>query len=283
MPKVSIIVPVYNTSQYLEKCLSSLINQTLKDIEIICIDDGSEDDSLSILEQFAQKDNRIIIINQTNKGPSAARNIGIKNAKGEFIGLLDSDDFVDLDFYEKLYDAATKNNCDVACATIIRKRTNSEKYRVHYTAEDIFVTLKEKLEACNVPKCCYVWNKIYKSDLVKENPFTEGVYFEDVLWTPEILKKSNKMISVPDISYYYMVNNNSIVKKPNAKKQTDSYNAKKYIINFFDENKIELPHKARTLTKAIKYFFNIPILKIKEYENIETYYLFGCIPVWKRK
>ena len=102
MTKISVIIPVYNSEKFLKKCLDSIINQTLNDIEIICIDDGSTDKSLRILNNFADKDNRITIINQKNSGPSAARNKGIENAKGEYIGFVDSDDWIDLDFYEKL-------------------------------------------------------------------------------------------------------------------------------------------------------------------------------------
>ena len=283
MPKVSIIVPVYNTSEYLEKCLNSLIKQTLTDIEIICVNDGSTDKSLEILENYARNDQRIKIVTQENSGLSATRNNGIKIAQGEYIGFVDSDDYVDLDFYEKLYNTAIKYNSDLSCATIIRKRTNSEKYRVHYTKEIVYSTLEEKLKACNIPKCCYVWNKIYKTELIKDFPFAVGLYFEDVLWTPEILKRANKLVSVPDINYYYMVNKNSIVKKPSVKKQTDSYNAKKYIVEFFKENGIELSKKEKTLTKSIKYLFGIPILKVKEYENICTHYLFGILPIWRSK
>ncbi|MBR6098425.1 glycosyltransferase [bacterium] len=282
MPKVSIIIPVYNTSKYLEKCLNSLINQTLKDIEIICVNDGSTDNSLSILEKYAQKDPRVIIRNQKNAGQSSARNNGIKIASGDYIGFIDSDDFVDLNFYEKLYNAATENNSDISCATIIRKRPNSEKYRVYYSNEDVFIGLKEKLQACNIPKCCYVWNKIYKTTLVKDYPFKEGVYFEDILWIPEIIKQSNKIVSVPNTNYYYVVNSGSTVKKNSSKKQTDSYNAKKYIIKFFDENGIKLSQKERTITKSINYLFNIPIMKVKEYGNTEKFYLFGCFPVFKK-
>ena len=282
MPKISVIIPVYNVEKYIKECLESVVNQTFTDIEIICINDGSTDNSLSILEEYAKKDSRIKIINQQNSGLSATRNNGIKAAQGEFIGFVDSDDYIDLDFYEKLYDAAIKNNCDISCATIIRKRPNSEKYRVHYTEEKIYTTLEDKLKACSIPKCCYVWNKIYKTGLIKDYPFAVGLYFEDVLWTPETLKRSNSMVSVPNVNYYYMVNQNSIVKKPTPKKQNDSYNAKKYIVKFFEENSIALSKKDQTLTKSIKYFMNIPILKIKEYKNIETYYLFGCVPVMKK-
>ena len=98
-PKVSIIVPVYNAEKYLERCLDSLVNQTLKDIEIICINDGSTDKSLKILNKYAGEYNNILIIEQENKGQSAARNVGIDTAGGEFIAFIDADDWVDLDYF----------------------------------------------------------------------------------------------------------------------------------------------------------------------------------------
>ena len=100
-PKVSIIIPVYNVEQYLPKCLDSIINQTLKDIEIICINDGSIDNSLSILKEYASKDDRIIIIDKENEGQGIARNLGIKKAKGKYIGFVDPDDWVDIQMFEK--------------------------------------------------------------------------------------------------------------------------------------------------------------------------------------
>jgi len=114
MPKVSVIVPVYNVEPYLRRCLESLVNQTLKDIEIICINDCSPDKSLAILKEYAKKDERVKIIDfKKNQGVSVARNSGMKIAKGEYIGFCDSDDYVDLDFYEKLYGLAKEKNADI--------------------------------------------------------------------------------------------------------------------------------------------------------------------------
>ena len=115
MAKISIIIPVYNVKKFLNKCLKSIVNQTFTDLEIICINDGSTDKSLSILNSFAQKDNRIIVINQSNQGQSCARNAGLAIATGEYTGFVDSDDWIDLDFYEKLYTAAEKYNADIVC------------------------------------------------------------------------------------------------------------------------------------------------------------------------
>lgn len=127
-PKVSIIVPAYNTEKYISKCLESLVNQTLKEIEIILIDDGSKDNTLNIAKSFMEKDSRIKIISQTNQKQGAARNQGMRVAKGEYIGFVDSDDWVDLDYFEKLYNSAKKYDTDIACAGY--KRVKKCKSRV---------------------------------------------------------------------------------------------------------------------------------------------------------
>lgn len=115
MVKVSVIIPVYNTEKYLRKCLDSVCNQTLKDIEIICVNDCSPDNCLDILREYAENDDRIKIIDfAENKGAAAARNAGIEQAQGEYLGFVDSDDFIDLDFYEKLYNKAAETGADVA-------------------------------------------------------------------------------------------------------------------------------------------------------------------------
>lgn len=283
-PKVSIIVPCYNTAEYLEECLLSLINQSLKEIEIIIIDDGSTDHSLITAKIFAKYDNRIKIITQENAGPSKARNEGLKIAKGEYISFIDSDDWIDKNYIEKLYTEAKKNNCDISIATIIRKRKFTQKYRVDYTEQKIYETLGDKIKACNIPTCCYIWNKLYKRDLIKNANFKEGSFYEDVLWLPEIIKRANKIVTVPNVNYYYRVNNNSIVKKlPSTKKQEDAYNAKKYIKKFFEENNLPLAKKHKIITRHIKYFANIPILKIKENKNRSTHYLLGFIPIFSEK
>ena len=281
--KISVVVPVYNTEIFLTKCLESLINQTYKNLEMICINDGSTDNSSKILDEYQKKDNRIKVITQKNQGISAARNKGIKEAKGEYISFVDSDDWVDLDFYDKLITALKEQNADIAAANIIRTRKTYSKPRVKYEKQMIAETFEEKIKLCNIPKCCYVWNKIYKTSMVKNFPFKTGAYFEDVLWTPLILKNSNKMVCIPDVNYYYRANASSIVKKKQTpKKQQDAYFAKKFLINFLEENNIKLSKKQKTIVKSLKYFLNFLILRIKEYENTQIYYLFGFLPIYKK-
>ncbi len=275
MTKISVIVPVYNTEKYLRQCLDSLINQTFHDIEIICVNDGSTDNSAKILAEYSN----IKVITQCNQGPSVARNVGIEAANGDYIGFVDSDDWVDLDFFEKLYNSIIKKDADIACATIKRREN---KYRVKYEKEDIYTDLEDKIRICGIPKSSYVWNKLYKSELVKSNLFTPNVYFEDMIWTPNVLKQADKIVTVPDVIYYYRPNRNSIVKKcPSKKKQEDFYNAKKYVIKFFDENGIQLSEKERYITKKRYSFLNILLMKVKEYRYNTEYYLFGFIPIIK--
>lgn len=283
MPQVSVIVPVYNVEKYLEKCLDSLVNQTLKDIEIILVNDNSKDSSLDILNKYSNQDSRIKLINfEKNYGPSKARNEGLKIAKGEYISFVDSDDWVDEDYFEKLLNAIISNNCDIAVSTIIRKRKLSQKCRVHYTEEKVYSSLEDKINISRIPVCCYIWNKLYKHEKIKDFKFKEGVFFEDVLWIPEVLKNTDKLVTVPGVNYYYRVNNSSIVKKlPSKKKQEDSYNAHKYIVEFFEENGFKLSKKSKTITKEIIYLLNIPIARIKECGNWNTFYLFNLIPIFK--
>ena len=127
MVKVSVIVPAYNVEGYINDCLESLVNQTLKEIEIIVVNDGSTDRTSEIISKFSAKDSRMKIINQENQGLSAARNNGMQQATGEYIGFVDSDDYIDLDFYEKLYEAAKTNDADISVASILKHKKNYQK------------------------------------------------------------------------------------------------------------------------------------------------------------
>jgi glycosyltransferase involved in cell wall biosynthesis len=165
--KLSIIVPVYNAEKFLDKCLESLKNQTIKDIEIILVNDGSTDNSLEICNKYAQNDSRIKVLTQKNSGQSKARNVGIDNSNGEYIAFTDSDDWVDLDYYEKLVESCEKHDAEIACASIIRERKNTRKYRVKYTETLDVTDEQEKIDVARVPNMCYVFNKVYKKSLLE--------------------------------------------------------------------------------------------------------------------
>ena len=179
---------MHNVEKYIGKCLGSIVSQTYKDLEIICIDDQSSDNSLKILTDFAQKDTRIKLIKQDHKGVSAARNNGLNIATGEYISFIDSDDWIEPKYFENLYNAISQTDSNIACSSVLREKKSKSLYRISYTEQKVFSTLEDKIKACDIPNCCYVWNKLYKAEFVKNRKFKEGVIFEDVLYLPEVIK-----------------------------------------------------------------------------------------------
>ena len=157
--KVSVIIPVYNVEKYIERCILSVINQTLKDIEIIIVNDGSTDDTKKNIEKYLN-DKRIVYVEQKNSGLSGARNKGLSIAKGDYISFIDSDDYVDNNFIEKLYNALIKNNADVAASSVIRKYQRYQKWRVHYTKDYVTDNKDEQFNILKYPDQSYVWNKL---------------------------------------------------------------------------------------------------------------------------
>ena len=266
MIKLSIIVPVYNVAEYLERCLNSLINQTLNEIEIICVNDGSTDNSLYILEKFAGLDKRIKIINQKNKGLSGARNTGIKLVQGEYFGFLDSDDWVDLDYFEKLYKRAKNCDADISLGDFIRKGKFKHKIRLKLNKEEEFVGDNEKFYGSQFYHFPCVWNKIYKTSKFNDLRFIEGIYFEDGPYTIQALHRANKVVTCCNTYLYYFVNPNSIVKTLNKKKEQDMYNSSKFILNYIKDN-------MQIQDKGIYYeTFAQKLWRIKLYSTVENLY-----------
>lgn len=281
MAKVSIIVPVYNVEKYLRKCLNSLINQTLKDIEIICINDGSTDKSLEILEEYKNRDSRIILLNQENSGQSIARNNGIKKATGEYLGFVDPDDWVDLDYYEKLYNAASTNDTDIAVGGIIRVTGIKKKKFLNFEKETITDNTNLKFELCDVPEKSYVWNKIYKTEKLKEIglEFEKGIFYEDCIFTPQALFYLGKIATVPNIYYYYLRRGNSTVKQRSEKANADSVYAHKKANDFIKEHNIDISsHEPKTYRFKI---FGVTIFKIRQIGKRKQYALFNIIKIGK--
>ena len=266
MIKLSIIVPVYNVAEYLERCLNSLINQTLNEIEIICVNDGSTDNSLCILEKFAGLDKRIKIINQKNKGLSGARNTGIKLVQGEYFGFLDSDDWVDLDYFEKLYKRAKNCDADISLGDFIRKGKFKHKIRLKLNKEEEFVGDNEKFYGSQFYHFPCVWNKIYKTSKFNDLRFIEGIFFEDGPYTIQALNRANKVVTCCNTYLYYFVNPNSIVKTLNKKKEQDMYNSSKFILNYIKDN-------MQIQDKGIYYeTFAQKLWRIKLYSTVENLY-----------
>lgn len=216
--KVSVIIPVYNAGDYLTQCLDSVINQTLQEIEIIIINDGSLDKSGDIINNYALKDERIFVLNQENQGLSIARNRGFLLAKGDYIAFLDSDDYINEDGLEQLYTIASENNLDVVAAGR-RLRKNKKPYDMEnrkltfnqlMTGEQFMTErLLDKDFSTSVTR------KIYKREFLKTHNilFTPGLIHEDLRYNVEVLLKAKRVIATKIIFYYFNSNENSLTRR----------------------------------------------------------------------
>ena len=207
MIKVSVIVPVYNAHAYLERCLDSVVNQTLKDIEIICVDDCSTDDSVKILEKYALKDYRIKVIKRAeNGGESRARNTGLENVTGEYIAFVDNDDTIDLDFYEKLYTKAKETNADII---------KGEVEEITYSKQQRLGNLNNTIKANNHDKLFFTyhwWTAIYKRKLIIEKNILFPEKFPlggDILFLNKSIIAANSLELVDNTYYHYYRRENS--------------------------------------------------------------------------
>lgn len=213
-PLISIIVPVYNVEKYLEKCINSLIEQTYKNLEIILIDDGSLDKSPDICDKWGEKDKRIKIIHKNNGGLSEARNVGIDNAKGEYISFVDSDDWIDTNFINYLYKQLELYNADISASAIVKvyKDYNEiqpiNKTKVRYTNEEALDTLLSGKDFCAV-----AWNKLYKKDVIRNLRFPVGKIHEDEFFSYKVMSNANKLVLVPNAIYFYRQRTGSIMQK----------------------------------------------------------------------
>ena len=232
MPKFSIIIPVYNVEKYLKKCLESIKNQSYKDYEVIIVNDGSTDKSKDILDEYDYK-----VINQKNQGLSVARNNGVKKAKGKYLIFVDSDDYIEKDYVEVLYNNLIKEDADLSCCSLyevfkneIKNKSKKDKYYVMNSYETIEKTFTD--EGLNV----YVWNKLYKKELFKNIKFPVNKNSEDIYVMHEIISSCKKIVYESIPKYYYVQRKNSIVNNIN-KINIDSIEASLHAVNYLKNNK----------------------------------------------
>ncbi len=205
MTKISVIIPVYNCAQFLSKCLDSVCNQTLRELEIICINDASTDNSFAILQEYAKKDQRIKLINLAqNQGAARARNMAIANAVGEYLGFVDADDFIDLDFYHKLYQCAKNNDLEVVKGNIALHCPQENK-----TTYGSWIDINSNVKKHRAYFCFSFTSAIFKTAIIKENSinFLDGlVHFEDPYFTIKAALFYSKIQVIDDVCYYYVNN-----------------------------------------------------------------------------
>lgn len=277
MVKVSVIVPVYNGEKYLTQCLDSIINQTLEDIEIICINDGSEDNSLSILERYASMDNRIKIISTENRGLGAARNSGLELATGEYVAFVDADDWIDKETYEQLYSKSASSDLDLNIFQLINYMENNDNlvetdlynhkcFINHNISEkSIFNHEDTKEYLFEIPVCAV--SKLYKKEFLDKNTlhFPEGFLFEDNSFFYNAYFKAEKCGFLAKHLYFRRRHEESITQKFD-KDKFDVVKAANEILNVFIENNTYETYKPyvinHTFSMLLEWFSKLP-LKLK--------------------
>ena len=216
-PKVSVIIPVYNAGKYLEECLNSVCAQTLKEIEIICVDDGSTDNSMEILHSFADRDERLIIFNEKNSGAGAARNRGLEIAKGEYLSFLDADDFFEQTMLEKAYNSCIENSADVTVFRSDEYYTKTKQYKPRmWSIRTNLLPSTIPFSANDVEKDIFhlfvwwPWDKLFSSDLIRKNNLKFQVQrtTNDMFFVVFAVLLANKIMIVDDVLAHYRRDNN---------------------------------------------------------------------------
>lgn len=266
-PLVSVIVPVYNVEKYLEQCVYSVINQTYKNLEIILVNDGSTDSSGSICDKLAELDKRIKVVHKENGGLSDARNVGIDVSSGDYIAFLDSDDWIDIECYEKLYKLIKKYDADIACCNFKRVYKETEELR-HSSEEQIYSNIDalKEIYLNRGLQMIVAWNKLQKKELFIDKRYPKGKIHEDEFLTPRILYDAKKIVYTDDELIYYRYVENSITNSKFSYKNLVYLQALEDRMNLFKKiNNSNLLHtaKKRYVDSLIEYFFKVDELSDK--------------------
>ena len=276
--KVSVIVPVYNVEKYLRKCLDSLVNQTIDNYEVIIVNDGSKDESEKIINEYKNKYSCIKAYKKENGGMSSARNYGLKYAKGEYIAFTDSDDFIEENMLEEMYNKAKKDDSDVVICDYYAINEQEKRY------------IKCHLNLSSDLKCEYllsppmVWSKLIKKEVMDKEKFTEKIYYEDLDICPRLFKHIKKIsfVDKPLYNYYVQHSGSIMTQKKFTQRLLDIFtvldNNKKILINdYFDE--LEYMYITNLLRTATLRFLDYP--NTSEYLNKINNIMKNEFPNWK--
>lgn len=233
---ISVIVPVYKVEKYLDHCVQSIVNQTYKDLEIILVDDGSPDRCPAMCDEWARKDARIKVIHKENGGVSSARNVGLDNASGEYIGFVDSDDYLEPRMYESLFHDLSVNNSDISVCSSFLVTENAE-VKTDRTFENQVLTQEEAVKLISYRMNNSLWNKLFKKSVIDGCRFDEGHTFgEDHLILLHILKNVHRVSFISDSLYYYVQRSNSTTGSRFSERSFDQVYMKDSLYDFAKEN-----------------------------------------------
>lgn len=249
---ISIIVPIYNMSKWLSRCVESLLKQSYANLEIILVDDGSTDDSLEICYKYAKIDSRIVVLHKENGGQGSARNIGLKNAKGEFIGFVDPDDWICHEMYETLLTISKKENADIVeCSwnnidsfgSSISK--DNENVIISYTKEEVIDSFLSSFETCKITTS--VCSKLFRKTLLGDMRFLEVRAYEDDEFVYRCVWFSKKIVFIGLPLYNYFIRNNSTMTSSFNLNKLALITVQKSICEFFKQNAPQYYKKAQKI------------------------------------
>ena len=259
--KVSVIVPVYKVEQYISKCLDSLVNQTLEDMEIIVVNDGSPDNSEKIIKDYAKKYKNIKYLKKENGGLSSARNFGLKHATGEYIGFVDSDDYVDKRMYQMMYEKAIEASADLVVCDLNYVYEDKEE-KAYSNIETDTTDIKSIMN--NIYPAA--WNKLYKKELFdNEVYFKEGVWYEDVEFIYRLLPYVNKIGVVHEHFYKYIQRENSIIRTIDKRlyNYIDNWNG---ILEFYKKRDLYISYEKELEYSYVRYLYATFIKQACKYD-----------------
>lgn len=315
-PLISIIIPVYNAESYIRRCIESVLSQTYKEIQVILINDGSTDNTLSILEEYSRSDSRIQLINKDNSGVSRTRNIGIDISDGEYIGFVDADDYLEPEMYEKLYNAIKKTAADVACCGYYQ---DFDTYKYEISVDDsLLADNKTYYELCGTSNILgqYFrqdirsgigdgnWNKLFRKDIISDIRYDNTLYCEDVDFQIKVFEKCKKVVCIKEMLYHYVDNSFSATKKEFNDSKAGALNVVDDVLNRVLSTYPDIKTQAYAFhltwyisvlqdlmgnrnSKASKYYYKIIRNKIRQnskfyFQNkyskrLDQFYLVACI------
>ena len=235
---ISVVVPIYNVSQYLSQCIDSILTQSYQDLEIILVNDGSTDECPLLCDEYKGKDSRVRVVHKKNRGLSDARNAGLRIAKGEWIYFVDSDDWLDSNAIQKLYQFAVENKCDVVQGglyyayhdhLLYRKAGKKEQKRTVLERND---AMRELIINDRVKN--FAWGKLYKADLIRDLPFPVGKYYEDSFWQHFVIDRVGQYGIIDEPLYFYRQRSDSISGMP-SNRLNDLLEGNRERMNFIHE------------------------------------------------
>ena len=234
---ISVIVPVYKVEEYLDRCVQSIVDQTYQNLEIILVDDGSPDHCPAMCDAWAAKDNRIKVIHKKNGGGAQARNVGLDAAQGEYIGFVDSDDFIDPEMYQYLYQILIRTDSDIAECGYHITDSGSFPDEMEYENKIVVLNTEDALRE-NINDCIcrqLLWNKLYKKKSIGDIRMVEGKTIDDEFFTYRVLAEASKVAIGDRKLYVYRQQNNSIMHQAYSVKWLDAVEARYERIMFLKE------------------------------------------------